>query len=77
MQMRNKKVGAIYTHNSVIVGATFLVGAICTSCHSKKQLTITHFCQFLGVICTEHHKFNKILIKIEGYLKSYFVAIVY
>ena len=71
MQMRNKKVGAIYTQNSVFVGVTFLVGAICTSCHSKKQLTITHFCQFLGAICTEHHKFNKILIEIEGYLKSF------
>ena len=67
----NTKVGVIYTQNSVFVGVTFLVGAICTSCHSKKQLTITHFCQFLGAICTEHHKFNKILIEIEGYLKSF------
>ena len=67
----NKKVGVIYTQNSVFVGVTFLVGVICTSCHSKKQLTITHFCQFLGAICTEHHKFNKILIEIEGYLKSF------
>ena len=71
MQMRNKKVGAIYTQNSVFVGATFLVGAICTSCYKQKQLSITHFCQFLGAICTEHHKFNKILIEIEGYLKSF------
>ena len=72
----NTKVGVIYTQNSVFVGVTFFVGVICTSCHSKKQLTITHFCHFLGAICTEHHKFNKILIEIEEYLKPYFVAIV-
>ena len=72
----NKKVGVIYTQNSVFVGVTFFVGVICTSCYKQKQLSITHFCQFLGVICTEHHKFNKILIEIEEYLKPYFVAIV-
>lgn len=69
--MRNKKVGAIYTHNSVIVGATFLVGAICTSCYKQKQLSITHFCHFLGAIYTIHRKSNKILIEIEEYLKSF------
>ena len=56
---------------------TFLVGAICTSCHPQKQLSITHFCQFLGAIYTAHRKSNKILIEIEEYLKPYFVAIVY